>query len=97
MLTTILAKRELDAIRELQSAIRLAHTRCEDADQPRDFQTRLRAVEESAELYATLAGLVPTLARLPVRGIKRAVRLLRTIRPADELPENTSQSGGLRV
>ena len=96
MLTTILAKREMDAIRELQLAIRQANTRCQQTERAHDMQDRLQAVEESAELYATLASLVPRLARLPVRGIKRAVRLLRAIRPADELSSPTN-SGGIRL
>ena len=97
MLTTILAKREMDAIRELQVAIRQANARCQQTSRANDMQERLQAVEESAELYATLASLVPRLARLPVRGIKRAVRLLRAIRPADELSDAPTTSGGLRL
>jgi DNA-binding transcriptional regulator GbsR (MarR family) len=84
MLASILAKRELDAIRDLRNAIQEARRVFRRSHYGEVIANRLRGVEESAELYATLAALVPSLARLPVGAAKRAVRILKSVRPGEE-------------
>ena len=84
MLASILAKRELDAIRDLRNAIQEARRVFRRSHYGEVIANRLRGVEESAELYATLVALVPSLARLPVGAAKRAVRILKSVRPGEE-------------
>ena len=97
MLASILAKRELDAIRDLRNAIRHARQVFRRSPHSDLITSRLRGVEESAELYATLAALVPSLARLPVGAAKRAVRLLKSIRPGDESTSSSRRRAGVSM
>lgn len=79
--STILARRDLEAVRALHERVSLSRKRLAQApDLPAGLDDRLALVEDLAELYELLARLVIRLGRDPSRGLGRLLRLLRASR-----------------
>jgi HTH-type transcriptional regulator, glycine betaine synthesis regulator len=78
--STILARRDLEAVRTLRRAVVDVKARFRHPDDPAGFEHKLGVVEDMAELYELMARLVIRVAGNPESGLSRLVRLLRAVR-----------------
>lgn len=77
IVSTILAKRELAAVRVLKAAASQARTHVRPVGGTRELHRRMRAIEQCVDLYETLAAVVSRVAALPDGAINKAITGLR--------------------
>jgi len=77
IVSTILNKRELEAVRALRESV--VRARRETRPDPL-LERRLHAIEVTTHLYEVMTGIVSQLARLPIRALPVATRALAKLR-----------------
>jgi DNA-binding transcriptional regulator GbsR (MarR family) len=81
IVASILAKRECEAVRGLRDrarAVRVSGWLPEGY--ARRFESRLRAIEHTADLYEALSGLIGRMASLPMSAIDQTIRVVKMAR-----------------